>query len=64
MDESCENCIHCVKLYVPPCYEDIPQGACVCEAYGDDDLSVMFLRDNKGMCERWQSASRKKEAKE
>ena len=55
MQDKCENCRYCAKLYVPPTIEfnDIPKDKYVCTVFWDmkEADHVQYLGDNKGMCE-------------
>lgn len=55
MEDKCENCRYCAKLYVPPTMEfkDIPQDKYVCTIFWDmkETDHVQYLGDNQGMCE-------------
>ena len=49
--QTCADCVHCLKLYVPPCYKDIPDDRYVCNALTWEVPQVMYIGDDKGFCE-------------
>lgn len=54
-NESCSNCKHCVKMYVPPCdcFKYIPKDSFVCTAFLKEVNEVQYLGNDQGMCEVW-----------
>lgn len=50
---KCKDCKYIRGLYVPPidAYKDIPKDKFVCTLFEGEDNRVMYLEDDKGMCE-------------
>lgn len=59
MNEKCEYCNHCLRLYVPPieAYKDIPSNAYVCDALRAEG-QVLYMDDNQGKCEMFTPKSK------
>ena len=49
--ERCADCRHCLKLYVPPCYTEVPTDRFVCDYFREEEGEVMYINDDKGFCE-------------
>ena len=49
--ETCADCIHCLKLYVAPCYTEVPSDRYVCDIFAKEANRIDYISDNKGFCE-------------
>lgn len=57
---TCASCRYCMKLYVPPTNEnkDVPKDSYVCTIFLNEK-QIMYLKDNKGICEMYSNKWRK-----